>query len=107
MVRAIDRHALNARQRKQLQAFIAAHSREGAQCAECAFIFTVNRGDGKKLAIFPNGAGGLAFYVLCALCGCDYEKRGKAAIPNVCKDSLITALMSEYAPKGKAPVWIH
>ncbi len=74
---------MNSKDRKQLRDFIADHSREGAACAECSSIFIVGRGDGKKVAIFPNGGGGIAFYVLCARCACDYEKRGKAAIPNV------------------------
>jgi hypothetical protein len=99
--------ALSAKDRNQLKDFLAEHSRKGATCAECDSTFSVDSGDGKRVAIFPNGAGGLAFYVLCRPCGSEYEKRGKAAIPNVSKDSLITALMSEYAPKGKAPVWIH
>lgn len=92
---------------RALKAFITAHSRKGATCAECSSIFTADRGDGKKVAIFPNGAGGISVYVLCRPCGVAYVKHGKAAIPNVCKDSLITVLMSKYAPKGKAPVWIH
>ena len=100
-------HPLSAKDRRRLKDFIADHSRKGASCAECSSIFTVDRGDGKKVAIFNNGAGGIAFYVLCGPCACEYKKRGKAAIPNVCKDSLITVLMREYAPKTQASVWIH
>jgi hypothetical protein len=107
MLRAIDRHTLSSKQRKQVKAFLAAHSCKGAKCAECGSIFTVDSGDGKKVAIFPNGVGGISLYVLCNTCGVDYEKRGTAAIPNAWKDSRITAAMSQYAPKGKAPVWIH
>jgi hypothetical protein len=69
MLRAIDRHALSSKQRKQVKAFIAAHSCKGAKCAECGSLFTVSRGDGKKVAIFPNGVGGISLYVLCAPCG--------------------------------------
>jgi len=101
------RPSLSAKDRRRLKDFIAEHSRKGAACAECGSIFTVDSGDGKKVAMFPNGAGGIAFYVLCGSCSSDYEKHGKAAIPNVCKDSLITVLMSEYAPKTKASVRIH
>jgi hypothetical protein len=98
MVKAIDR---------QLKAFIAAHSRKGAKCAECSFIFTADRGDGKIVAIFPNVAGGMSCYVLCSPCGVNYKKNGKAAIPNAWRDSRIAVLISPYAPKGKAPGWIH
>lgn len=90
-----------------LQSFIAERSRKGARCAECDALFTSDRGDGKTLATFRNDAGGLSLYVLCKACGTDYKKRGPAAIPNSYSDARITALTSPYAPKAKAPVWIH
>jgi hypothetical protein len=92
---------------RQLKAFIAARARKGEKCGECSFIFTADRGDGKTIAMFPNVAGGMSFYVLCAPCGANYKKHGKAAIPNAWRDSRIAAMMSPNAPKGKAPGWIH
>jgi hypothetical protein len=81
---------------RQLKAFIIARSRKGEKCAECSFIFTADRGEGKTVAIFPNSGGGLSFYVLCASCGANYKKHGKAAIPNAWRDSRIAALMSPH-----------
>ena len=78
-------------------------SRKGAKCGECGCVFNVDTGDGKVVAMFPEGDGGLAIYVLCSACGANYKKRG----PTASRDARITALMSTHAPKGKAPAWIH
>ncbi len=61
-----------------MEQFLSEHTRKGARCAECQAPFKVHRGDGKKLAIFPNGAGGIALYVLCAKCGQSYRTLGLA-----------------------------
>lgn len=91
----------------EVMAFIRSHSLKGAKCAECSTTFAASHGDGKVLACFPNGTGGLSFYVLCRCCGAAYKKGGRRAVPNVDRDCLITALMSPHVPKGEAPEWIH
>jgi hypothetical protein len=80
-----------------MEGWLKAHTRKGARCSECSATFTADRGDGKRIAIFPNGAGGLALYVLCKSCGAKYEMDRQLAIPNVWKDCRVTALMSPYA----------
>jgi len=95
------------KQRRQVEAWLRAHTCAGAKCSECSVIFIADEGDGKKLAIFPNGAGGTAFYVLCNSCGIKYERDGQSAIPNVYRDSKITALMSSLPPRSKAPQWLQ
>jgi hypothetical protein len=94
------------KQRRQMEAWLTAHTRKGARCSECSVVFTVDQGDGKRLAHFPNGAGGTAFYVLCKICGCNYERDGLSAIPNVQRDSKITATMSPHA-RSQPPRWLQ
>ena len=82
-------------------AWFEAHTCKGAKCSECSTTFTADRGDGKRLAMFPNGTGGLSFYVLCKRCGAKYERDGLLAIPNVWRDCRITTLMSPSAAFGR------
>jgi hypothetical protein len=90
------------KQRKQAEAWLTEHTRRGTKCAECGTVFTVDRGDGKRLAFFPNGLPhGVALYVLCKPCGAKYEKFGLAGIPEVQKDCKVTVAMSPYNPANR------
>lgn len=112
MAKSIGHHVVidsNRRdqQKEELAAYIVTACRKDA-CAECGGSLSVVAGGNiKGLVAFPNGVGGRAFYLLCALCATDYGKRGKAAIPNVWADSCLAVLTSLSMPKGKTPVWIH
>jgi hypothetical protein len=86
------------KQRRQMEAWLAARTRKGSQCSNCAVVFSVDHGDGKQIAIFPNGGGGIAFYVLCRDCGALYRAMGLAGLPEVQKDCRITVAMSPYNP---------
>jgi hypothetical protein len=92
---------------REMGRFIAAKSRKGAKCAECATIFTRDKGDGKVVAMFRNTGRSFSVYVLCAHCGAGYKKAGKRAIPNAVRDSYIASVMRPNAPKRDAPVWIN
>jgi hypothetical protein len=84
------------KQRRQMKAWIKAHTRKGSKCSECGVTFTVDRGDGKRVAIFPNGHGFSAF-VLCFKCGQTYERGGPAALPEVMKDAKLAIFLSPVA----------
>jgi len=88
------------------QDWLTARTRKGSQCSNCGLVFTVDRGDGKRLIIFPNGGGGTALYVVCRECGGRYQELGLAGLPNVARDSKITVFMSPYAPQN-APKFVH
>jgi hypothetical protein len=84
------------KQRQQIKAWTKAHSSKGECCAECRVTFTVDRGDGKRVAIFPNGHG-VSMFVLCFACGQTYERGGPAAMPNILKETQMAVFMSPLA----------
>jgi hypothetical protein len=81
-----------------MEDWLAARTRKGVKCSNCGVIFAVDRGDGKKLVVFPNGAGGTAMYVVCAECGACAQDLGLDGIPEVARDSELTVLVSPYNP---------
>ena len=83
-------------QQRAMGARLRAQTCKGSQCSECGVTFTVDRGDGKRIAIFPNGHG-LSMFVLCFACGQTYERGGPAAIPNVLKDAQMAVFVSPVA----------
>jgi hypothetical protein len=82
--------------RRQVKAWIKEHTRSGSKCAECSVAFAVDRGDRKRLAIFPNGHG-VSMFVLCFDCGQRYERGGPRAMPNILKEAQIAVFMSPVA----------
>jgi hypothetical protein len=88
-----------------MEVWLAARTRRGSRCAECQAVFTVDRGDGKKLVRLPMpGGAGMSFYVLCNSCGVKYQGAGEVAVPNVWRDRRIAMAMNPYAP---APKWVN
>jgi hypothetical protein len=89
------------KQRRQMKAWLKARTCKGSKCSECGVTFAVDRGDGKRVAIFPNGHG-LSMFVLCFACGQTYERGGPRAMPNLLKEAQIAVFMSPVARQASS-----